>query len=160
MVSNHALMRLGKLKPTRIWIWWDIWKAIKKDLYKYICSKRKTGENTNPLLNRAGKLLTRDTEKDMIISTFLASVFTSTTRLQAHETVESWEEGILTLSGGSCWGIFKLHRRKSMEPEKVAPTSAEGADGYQCKATLGCLWRVMGNRGGFWGVRGSKYHPS
>lgn len=54
----------------------------------------KTAENVNPLVNRAGKLLTRDTKKVRILNTYLASVFTSKNDPQG----DSLEEGILTLS--------------------------------------------------------------
>lgn len=56
-----------------------------------------------PLLNRAQKLLNRDTEKDMILRIFLASVFTSRIDFQgsqARKTSGNLEQSILTLSGG------------------------------------------------------------
>lgn len=137
-------------------------KGNKKGLYKHIGNKRKTGENMNPLLNRAGKLLTEDTETDRILSTFLASVFTSTTGLQgcqAHETVESLEQGILTLSGGgSHWGIFKLHRQKSMLPERLHPQVLRELMDVFARQPLVVFERSWGT-GYFWGVGGSIVSP-
>lgn len=47
-----------------------------KGFFKYINSKRKTRENTGPLLNEVGAPVTANTEKVELLSAFFASVFT------------------------------------------------------------------------------------
>ncbi|GAB0178132.1 mitochondrial enolase superfamily member 1 [Grus japonensis] len=50
-------------------------KNNKKDLFKYISSKRKTRENVGLLLNKVGALVTEDTEKAELLNAAFASVF-------------------------------------------------------------------------------------
>lgn len=57
-------------------------KDNKKGFYKYLNSKRKTRENVGPLLNRAGKLMTKNMEQAKVWNAFFASVFASKTAFQ------------------------------------------------------------------------------
>lgn len=43
-------------------------KGNMKGVYKYVNSKRKTRENTRPLLKGAGKLVTKNTEKAKVFN--------------------------------------------------------------------------------------------
>lgn len=45
-------------------------KSNKKAFFMYIVSKRKAKENVGPLLNGAGKLLTRNMEKNEVLGAF------------------------------------------------------------------------------------------
>ena len=49
----------------------------KKDFFKYIISKRKTGDAVDPLLNKEGALVTQNAEKAELLNAFFASVFTA-----------------------------------------------------------------------------------
>ena len=48
----------------------------KKGFFKYISSKRKTGDRVGPLLNKVGALVTQDAEKAELLNASFASVFT------------------------------------------------------------------------------------
>ncbi|XP_068785519.1 uncharacterized protein [Struthio camelus] len=68
-------------------------KDNKKAFFKYIRSKRKTRENVGPLLNGAGALVTKDTEKAELLNAFFASVFTAKASPEEFQTLETREEG-------------------------------------------------------------------
>ena len=50
-------------------------KDNKKDFFKYISSKRKTGDTVGPLLNKEGALVTQDAEKAELLNAAFALVF-------------------------------------------------------------------------------------
>lgn len=50
----------------------------KKVFFKYIDNKQKQKENTGPLLNRKGELVTSDAERIEVLKTFFTSVFIHT----------------------------------------------------------------------------------
>lgn len=57
-------------------------KANKKGTYGYISSKRKIRENTGPLLNEAGHLVTKDMEKAEVLNASFTSACTSKINFQ------------------------------------------------------------------------------
>lgn len=62
----------------------------KKGYHKYISTKRKTRENVELLLNGAGNVLIKETEKAKALNAYFASIFTSkTTVLQKSQVSES-----------------------------------------------------------------------
>lgn len=73
----------------------------KKGLYKCNSSKRESKENVGPLLNRAGDLLTKDTEKANLLNGFFASVFIGKVVLQESQVPETrgkvWNKKDLSL---------------------------------------------------------------
>ncbi|GAB0178125.1 mitochondrial enolase superfamily member 1 [Grus japonensis] len=66
-------------------------KNNKKDLFKYISSKRKTRENVGLLLNKVGALVTEDTEKAELLNAAFASVFTAKAGPQESQTLVAGE---------------------------------------------------------------------
>jgi len=50
-------------------------KANEKGFYKYINSKRKNGENMNPMLNGAGDLVTNDVENAKVFNAFFVGLY-------------------------------------------------------------------------------------
>lgn len=57
-------------------------KANKKGIYGYISSKRKIRENTGPLLNEAGHMVTKDMEKVEVLNASFTSASTSKNNFQ------------------------------------------------------------------------------
>ena len=55
----------------------------------YISSKSKARENAGPLLNKAGVLVTKDTEEANLLNAFFTSVFAGKTSLQEHQASET-----------------------------------------------------------------------
>jgi len=98
-------------------------KDNKKGFFKYINSKRKTKENVGPLLNEVGALVTENTEKAELWSTFFASVFTAKAGPQASQSLEvreeAWRKEDLSLVEGDCVRdhLSKLDIHKSMGPD-------------------------------------------
>jgi len=77
-------------------------KGNKKGFYKYINSKRKSGENMSLLLNRTGDLVAKVTEKADVLNATFTSVFTGKINFQDSQTPEtrgSLRQGRLTLGG-------------------------------------------------------------
>jgi len=95
--------------------------------FKYISSKRKTRENVGPLLNEVGVLVTEDAEKEELMNTFFASVFSpkagpqESQALQARE--EAYREHDLPLVEEDCVrDLFSnLDVHKSMGPDGMHP---------------------------------------
>ena len=58
-------------------------KDNKEDFFKYISSKRKTGETVGLLLNEVGALVMQDAEEAELLNAFFASVFTAKAGPQA-----------------------------------------------------------------------------
>ncbi|GAB0209844.1 mitochondrial enolase superfamily member 1 [Grus japonensis] len=67
-------------------------KDNKKGFFKYIISKRKTGENVRLLLNEVGALVTEDTEEMELLNAAFASVFTAKAGPQESQTLEVREK--------------------------------------------------------------------
>ena len=63
-------------------------KDNKKGFFKYISSKRKTGDTVGPLLNKEEALATQDAEKAELLNAFFASVSTAKAGPQASQTPE------------------------------------------------------------------------
>ena len=58
-------------------------KNYQKEFFRYIKNKQKQKENTGPLLNKRGELVTSSAEKAEVLNTFFTSVFTRTVGPQA-----------------------------------------------------------------------------
>lgn len=74
-------------------------KDKKKGFFKYVNSKKKTGDNVGLLLNEVGALVTEDAEKVELLNIFFALIFTTETGTQESQTLEvreSLEEGRLS----------------------------------------------------------------
>lgn len=57
-------------------------RNVKKVFFRYLSKKQKHWEDTSPLQNWTGKLVTNNADNREVVSIFLASVFTSVTGLQ------------------------------------------------------------------------------
>jgi len=65
-----------------------------KGFSKYVTGKRKTRENIGLLLHGAGELVTHDMEKSAVLNAFVASAFTSKTKLWKFKAPESRGESL------------------------------------------------------------------
>lgn len=64
-------------------------KKNKKGFYRYMSSKQKHKEYTEPLPNSAGKLLTSHAGEAEVLNSFFTSIFTSTAGLRAPDQVST-----------------------------------------------------------------------
>jgi len=102
-------------------------KDNKKGFFKYISRKWKTRENVGLLLNEVSALVTEDTEKEDLLNTFFASVFTAKAGPQASQSLEArekaWTKGDLPLVEEDCVRdhLRKLGAHKSMGPDGMHP---------------------------------------
>ena len=63
-------------------------KDNKKGFFKYISSKRKSGDAVSPLLNEVGALVSQSTEKAELLNAFFVPVFTAQAGPQASQPPE------------------------------------------------------------------------
>ena len=102
-------------------------KGNKKVFFKYVSSKRKTGENVGLLLNEVGALVTEITEKVELLDATFASVFTAKACPQASQSLEvrekAWrKENLPWVEEDQVRDhLSKLDTHKSMGPDGMHP---------------------------------------
>ncbi|KAK4828724.1 hypothetical protein QYF61_000715 [Mycteria americana] len=96
----------------------------KKGFFRYVNNKQKQKENTGPLLNKKGELVTNNAEKAEVLNTFFTFVFTSTagpqtlgTKIQidANTDPPSVKEELV------CELLQELEPYKSIGPDNIHP---------------------------------------
>lgn len=114
LLSDLVWTGLGKRKPIWSWVWQRMWRVTEKGFYKYINSKRKTGENMNPLLNGAWELVTQDSEKAKVlkscVSLLVSNYCCQSTGITGHRNprlILRWEGRIWSMYINTWWDRVK-----------------------------------------------------
>lgn len=118
-------------------------------------------ENAGPLLNKARKVIKKDTEKIKVLSAFFGSFFTGKTGLyKLLRAMRNSEAGKTEFWKWWGEGTFRKHEHTYVcwTWYNAAPTNAEGAGWSNYEATPDNLWKAIMIRRDFWWLEESICH--